>query len=688
MKELSHAVFRSYAEVFFLQGGLVGAALFGITLLNPRLGIAGIIAVLSAYAFARFIGLGRVFLESGFYTCNPLLVGLSIGHLFQLTPLAIFFCIAAGVLTLLVTVTLANIFSVYFRLPLLSLPFVVVSSLAYMASLRYANLLIAGSHSPAFLNEDFGLPVWLAGFFKAFGSLLFTPSVVVGGALAALILARSRILFLLAALGYAVGATVRYGMLGSPAKAFTDPLNFNFLLIAMALGGVFLIPSIRSYGIAAVAVALSTIVMDAIAGFWSYYGIPAFTLPFAVVTLGVIYVLGLVGNPLVAQRIGKTPEETLETHLANRLRYPGTERTLLPPFAGKWTVWQGFDGGWTHKGAWRYAYDFVLTGDDGKTHTNDGTKLEDYLCFNKPVLAPVRGRIAHLVDDLPDSSINQPDKLNNWGNLVVIADPRGFCVELSHFACKSLRVKVGDWVERGTVLGLCGNSGYSPQPHIHVQAQIQETPGVATVPFSFVSYLADGSFHANDLPKEKQLIEPLYANKRLEAATNFVLDEEYRYSVRRADRDHDELKLKVRMGLDGTFYFDSGRATLAFGRHEGTFYSYRYEGHDPRLLAMFLALPRLPLGTRDGIRWHDHVPVGAIASGLRGALVGVASSFWPKLAEVRVTQTCVGENRVETVIESTALRLRKTGSVLFDRNKGIAALTFDGWELRRKDDAN
>lgn len=58
-----------------------------------------------------------------------------------------------------------------------------------------------------------------------------------GGALAALILIRSRILFLLAALGYAVGASVRYGMLGSPAKAFSDPLNFNFLLIAMALGG-------------------------------------------------------------------------------------------------------------------------------------------------------------------------------------------------------------------------------------------------------------------------------------------------------------------------------------------------------------------------------------------------------------------------------------------------------------------
>ena len=54
----------------------------------------------------------------------------------------------AGILTLLVTVTLANIFSVYLRLPLLSLPFVVVSSLAYIASLRYGNLMPATIREP------------------------------------------------------------------------------------------------------------------------------------------------------------------------------------------------------------------------------------------------------------------------------------------------------------------------------------------------------------------------------------------------------------------------------------------------------------------------------------------------------------------------------------------------------------
>lgn len=687
MKPLFHAVFRSYAEVFFLQGGFVGFLLFGITMLNVRLGIAGIVAVLAAYAFARVIGMGKVFLESGFYTCNPLLVGLSVGHLFELDALGLFFCVGAGVLTLLVTVALANVFTTFLKLPLLSLPFVVVSSLVYMASLRYSNLLVAARQQPTWLADDLGLPLAAAGFFKAFGSLLFTPSVIVGAGLAALILSRSRILFLLAALGYLVGTTVRHWMLGSSAKAYTDPLNFNFLLIAMAVGGVFLIPSVRSYFLAAIAVALSPIVLDAISGFWSYYGISAFTLPFAVVTLGVIYVLGLVGSPLIANRIGLTPEETLDTHLANRLRYPGSERTLLPPFAGAWTVWQAFDGAWTHKGAWRYAYDFVLTDSDGKTHVDSGTKLEDYYCFNKPVLSPVRGRIVAAVDDLPDSPINDPDKVNNWGNLLVIAEPRGWHVELSHFAAKSLRVKVGDWVERGTVLGLCGNSGYSPQPHIHVQVQLTETPGAATVPFSFASYSEDGIAHANDVPKVGGKVEALYANKRLDSVTNFVLDEEYRYAVSHRGQTQPDLVLKVRMALDGTFYFDSGEGVLYFGRFEGTYYAYRCDGYDPRLRALFLALPRMPLSCRDGLTWKDHVPVSLVAHGMRGAFVGVASSVWHRLARVRVTSRFVGEHRVETTVESRALGVKQSGSVTFDRNKAFVTISYDGWELTRRDDA-
>ena len=683
MKDNLRAIFSSYAEIFFLPGGAVGAVILAVTLTNPGIALAGIISVLAAYGFARLVRMEKAFLQSGYYTYNPLLVGLSLGHLFQFGGLSVFFMVCAGVFTFLVTVFTANVFTTYLRLPILSLPFVLVSSIAYLASLRYSNLRVALHHDSPLLSAEFGLPYWIAGFFKAFGAVLFAPNVVVGLLLSVVVLRCSRILFLLALLGYYSGAVIRGLMLASAHQSFTDPNNFNFIFIAMALGGVFLIPSPTSYLLAFIGVAISTVLMDAITGFWSYYGIPAFTLPFNVVTLGLVYVLGLLRHPMVAAVVGRTPEDTLENYLANRLRYRGQDFTLYLPFSGRWTVWQGWDGQWTHKGSWRYAYDFVLADERGETHAGDGQRLEDYYCYNKPVLSPVRGRVVRIVSDLPDSAIGGVDQTHNWGNLVIIQDARGLFVELSHFAEKSIRVKQGEWVERGAVLGLCGNSGYSPQPHIHVQVQASDTIGAATLPFSFVSYAEEGEYRANDLPAEKRAVEPLYPDKRLDQTTNFVLDEQQHYEVLRDGRKVGELRLKVVMAPDSTFYFESPRGRLYFGKHEGTFYIYRVVGNDPWLGRLFLALPRLPLVYRQELVWQDHVPVGLVTTGARRVIVGFLSSVYPKLATVKVTLRFAGECRVEAVIESSLLRLRRAASVELDRHKGFATVTVDDITLRR-----
>ncbi len=661
----------------------MGAGLCVVSVFNPNVGLAGLISVLAAYGSARLIRMHKAFLESGYYTFNPLLVGLSLGYIYKLTPVTIFFVVAAGILTIMVTIILANIFALYLKIPILSLPFVIVSTITYLASLKYSNLVSVGQSMPAWLNDPLGMPLWLAAFFKALGAMFFTPSVIVGLAFSLILLLRSRILFLMGVVGFYVGTTMRQLMLGSMTQAYGEILNFNFILIGMAVGGVFLVPSLRSYLIAIIAVLVSTLVLDAIIGFWSFYGIPAFTLPFNVAALGTLYVLGLVGDPAVAHRIGKTPEETLGNHLANKLRFPGSARTMMLPFSGKWSVWQAFDGKWTHKGPWKHAYDFVITDPDGKTHQDSGDFLNDYYCFKKPVLSPVKGRVVDLTDDLPDNKVGEPDKVNNWGNFVLIEDPRGFHVELSHFQEGSIKVKKGDWVERGAPLGNCGNSGYSPQPHIHVHVQLTDKLGDPSVPFSWVNYMAAGVFHANDTPDEDQLVEPLVPNKRFENLMNLALDEEYTYRVRCRGIEQEPLQVVVKMGLDGVFHLDSGRGTLTFGKHEGTFYYYQYGGADVRLIQFLLAAPRIPLAPRSGLVWKDFVPPGLMGGGWRGLFVSVASSIYPKLAEVNVTQRFVTELRLETTIESVALGVSKTGSVEFDHEKSFRKIEFDGWEFIR-----
>jgi urea transporter len=671
------------AEIVFLRGPVVGAILFAATWANPRIALSGALAVLAARGLTFLLRLGPEWTASGSCTYNPLLVGCFLGWLLPLSPPALLFIAAAGILTVLLTVALSNVFTTVLRLPILSLPFVAVSTAACLAVHRCPALAADAPGGTLPWPGDMGGPDWMTGFFRAFGAIFFVPSVATGLLLSLVVLYRSRILFLLAVVGYAVGVSVRAWWSGSWPQALADLNGFNFMLVAMAVGGVFRVPSAGSYLLAAGAVVLSAVVLDAVVVFGSPGGIPAFTLPFNLVTLGVLYVLGIVRHPMLATPPGGTPEETLENHVASRLRYPGQARTLGLPFAGPWTVWQGFDGTWTHQGRWRHACDFVILDEQGRTHRGDGSRLEDYYAYRKPVLSPVRGRVARVVDDLPDSPVSGIDEGHRWGNLVVLQDDAGFFVEISHLASHSVRLAVGDRVERGTVLGFCGNSGYSPQPHIHVQVQADDAAGAASLPFSFASYAAGGRFHANNLPREGERVEPLYPEKRMVALTGFLLDEVHEFEELRDGQPRSRLTLTVKMAPDGTTCFDSGRGRLYFGRHEGTFYFYRVEGSDPRLRRLFLAMPRLPLAFRDGLTWCDFVPVGVAASGLRRLLAQFLGAFYPALAAVRTTQVFLGPRRVACTAESALLGIRTRSEVELDETKGIASIRIGRFEFRR-----
>ena len=53
------------------------------------------------------------------------------------------------------------------------------------------------------------------------------------------------------------------------------------------------------------------------------------------------------------------------------------------------------------------------------------------------------------------------------GNNVIMEIGDGLYAFYAHLQPGSLRVKVGDKVRRGQVLGLLGNSGNSSEPHLH-----------------------------------------------------------------------------------------------------------------------------------------------------------------------------------------------------------------------------
>ncbi len=668
------ALLNSYSEVFFLRGWQLGTVVLGVTLLSPNVAGAGFVAVVAAHVFARFLQMDRTFLDSGFYTYNPLLVGLSIGYLFELTPLTVFFAVVAGVSAFVLTHMLYSIFSYYLKLPILSLPFVLVSSTAYLAASTYTNLYVTGLYPHPLAAWEAQVPAWIGGFFQSLGAIFFMPYVAAGIIFAAALFLASRIAFGLAVAGYYTGTLTLAWMGGSYPQAFADFNSFNFILIAMALGGVFLVPSMKSYAMALVAVVASTMLVSSAEAFWALYSVPVFALPFNLVTLTFLYVLGLVEFPMVAQGPAGTPEQILDEYVANKQRYPGSLNTLALPFSGRWSVWQGFDGQWTHQGPWRYAYDFVITDDAGETHAEEGASLGDYYAFGKPVLSPVRGRVVRVVADVPDNPIGATDRERNWGNLVLIYDDRGFFVELSHFAEHSIVVEPGQWVERGAKLGLCGNSGYSPQPHLHVQVQLTDDIGGATVPFSFVSYRMDQEFHANDVPSEGRLVEPLFPDKGLEARMGFVLDETFTYDVSRGKGSVDRVTLTVRMAPDGTFYLDSGKAHLYFGTFEDTFFFYRLKDTDPVLQAMFLALPRMPLAYRRGMEWTDQVPMGLVTRGITQAACNLLRSIHHSFGSVRVSLKFVDATTIEGLVSARLPGTERRTKVVLHPHRGFQSV--------------
>jgi murein DD-endopeptidase MepM/ murein hydrolase activator NlpD len=113
-------------------------------------------------------------------------------------------------------------------------------------------------------------------------------------------------------------------------------------------------------------------------------------------------------------------------------------------------------------------------GADGKTRKGDSSRNEDYYAFGREVLAPADGVVTDVIEGVRDNVPGSMNPLSAVGNAVLIQHSKHEVSVLAHFKQGSIKVKTGDAVKKGQVLGLCGNSGNSSEPHIHYH--LQNTP--------------------------------------------------------------------------------------------------------------------------------------------------------------------------------------------------------------------
>lgn len=137
-----------------------------------------------------------------------------------------------------------------------------------------------------------------------------------------------------------------------------------------------------------------------------------------------------------------------------------------------------------------YAIDFVPLGDVGRTAPITLGSLvrpeapERFPGFGRPITSPVEGVVLATHDTEPDHpayrglpsvgyALTQRRRAaGGWKSLAgnhVLIEHADVVIALCHLRRGSVEVRPGQHVRVGEVIGRCGNSGNSTEPHVHVQ---------------------------------------------------------------------------------------------------------------------------------------------------------------------------------------------------------------------------
>ncbi len=501
------ATLNSYSVIFFFNNKLLASVLLLVSFFNFYAGLSGFIAVVVTVLVANSMGFDKIMLKKGLYSFNALLTGMGMGTFFD--PGIVFFSLLllAALLTLILSVTLGGWLGKY-GLPFLSIPFVLTFWFIVLPSAQFENLgltqrniywmnevyAIGGSTMLNFFQTIDALPInkMVDIYLRSMSSIFFQDNLIAGLLIAVTLLISSRIAFSLSVIGF-VSAYFFAKFSGSAAASITYyNIGANYIMVAIALGGFFIIPSKYSYTWAVLLVPLTSLVLLFMSKLTGYIQLPVFSLPFSFVVILFVYFLLLRTNP---SRLKLTPIQYYspeinlysftnnKDRLSNLLYFP-----LHLPFWGEWTVTQGHDGEHTHKGDWGKAFDFMLLDDQLKTYTSGGLLCENYYCYNKPVLAPADGIVEEVIDNFDDNEIGKVNTTNNWGNTIIIRHLTGLYTQMSHLKKGSFKVSKGDFVRCGDQLAQCGNSGRSPVPHLHFQVQVSPLLGSRTLDYPFAYY--------------------------------------------------------------------------------------------------------------------------------------------------------------------------------------------------------
>lgn len=138
-----------------------------------------------------------------------------------------------------------------------------------------------------------------------------------------------------------------------------------------------------------------------------------------------------------------------------------------------------------------YALDIARLGESGLTYRGEGTRFSDYYAYGTEIYAAAAGKVIEAVSDVPEDAalLQRPDESTDaymarvresqaklmksehglMGNHVIIDHGNHEYSLYAHMQPGSVRVRAGESVAAGALLGRLGSSGNSTEPHLHFQ---------------------------------------------------------------------------------------------------------------------------------------------------------------------------------------------------------------------------
>lgn len=144
----------------------------------------------------------------------------------------------------------------------------------------------------------------------------------------------------------------------------------------------------------------------------------------------------------------------------------------------------------------RYSIDIMEVDSENNLFTGDSNNNESWLGYGAELIAVSDGVVSRVVKGLPDNKPGEsppfPISLSDGaGNIVILHIGNGIYVLYAHLIPGSNdHLEEGDFVSKGDMIGLLGNTGQSGAPHLHFQVMDGNSIAQAEgVPFVFENFV-------------------------------------------------------------------------------------------------------------------------------------------------------------------------------------------------------